>query len=400
MVLKLESVTSGYVEDVIRDVELEARRGEFIGIVGPNGSGKTTLLRTIAGYLKARRGRVIVKGVDVRDIGVRDLAKIMAVVPQILEGDFDFRVEEVVMMGRNPYIGRFEREGERDFEIAERAMEMTGCLELAGRRLRELSGGELQRVMIARALAQEPEIILLDEPTSHLDINHQIEVMEMLRRLADEGRVVIAVVHDVNLALQFCTKIVVMRDGRIIACGRPEEVIKSLSDAFGVEMVVRRNPVTGRYYVIPFKARRCGGRVHVICGGGTGAGVMVKIGHGSAGVLNVLDTDWEVANSLGFDIVSEAPFSPISDEAHGENLKMIDRADFVILTDVPFGNGNVKNIEAALYASEQGKLLIVEKTPIEKRDFTGGRATEIYRKLRGKVFRSEEDAISAISQGL
>jgi len=396
--LELKSVTSGYVEEVIKDVTLKAERGEFIGILGPNGSGKTTLLRTIAGYLKARRGRVVLNGKDIRDMSVREIARVLAVVPQIPEGNLDFRVEDVVMMGRNPYIGRFEVEGDEDYRIAAEAMRRAGCLNLVGRRLRELSGGEVQKVMIARALAQEPSVLLLDEPTSHLDVNHQIEVMEMLRRLADSGTLVIAVIHDVNLALQFCTKILVMKDGKVLAYGRPEEVIGAIPEAFGVEFIVRRNPVTGRYYVIPFKPKTCGGRVHVICGGGTGAGVMVRIGRGSAGVLNVLDTDWEIANGLGFDVVSEAPFSPISDEAHEENVKMIERSDFVILTDVPFGMGNLRNLEAALYASDQGKLLIIEKTPIERRDYTGGRAAEIYRRLKGKIFRSEEDLISEVFQ--
>ncbi len=397
MHLKLENVSSGYVEEIIKEINFEAHDGEFIGIVGPNGSGKTTLIRTIAKLLKPKKGSIYLNGRDLAKIKVKDLAKIIAVVPQNFHVDFNFNVENVVLMGRTPHLGRFELEGEKDFEIAFRAMRIVGCDHLVGRSVNEISGGELQKVIIARALAQEPKVLLLDEPTAHLDVNHQIEIMNMLKKLAEGGILVIAVIHDINLALQFCSKLILMKDGRIVAFGKPEEIVGHIKDIFGIDVVVRRHPITGKFYVLPVKVEKVGkAKIHVICGGGSGAKLMLRLEKASAGVLNVLDTDWEVANSLGFEIVSEAPFSPITEESHEKNLKLIDKADGVILTDVPFGYGNLKNLEAALYASELGKLIVIDKTPIESRDFTNGRATELYKKLNAKFVKNEEEAISSL----
>ncbi len=395
--MRLEGVSSGYFEEVIKDISFEAHGGEFIGIIGPNGSGKTTLLRTIAKVLRPRRGVIYLDGQDLERISIKDLAKIVAVVPQNFQIDFNFKVEDVVLMGRTPHLGRFELESGRDFEIAFKAMKTVGCDHLIGRTIGEISGGELQKVIVARALAQEPKILLLDEPTAHLDINYQIEIMSLLKKLAEKGVLVIAVIHDINLALQFCSKLILMKEGRIIDFGRPEDVVKSIGDIFDVEVVVRRNPITGKFYVIPVKLEKVEGvNVHVICGGGSGAKLMLKLRKGSAGVLNVLDTDWEIASSLGFEIVSEAPFSPISDGSHERNLKMIEKAEKVILTDVPFGYGNLKNLEAALYASELEKLIVIEKTPIERRDFTKGEATKLYKSLKAKFVKDEEKAILSL----
>lgn len=397
MHLKLENVSSGYFEEVIKEISFDAHGGEFIGIIGPNGSGKTTLIRTITKLLKPKRGAIYLNGKDIAKIGVKDLAKVVAVVPQSFQVDFNFKVEDVVLMGRTPHLGRFEFESERDFEIAFEAMKVVGCDNLAGKGIGEISGGELQKVIIAMALAQEPKILLLDEPTAHLDVNHQIEIMNMLKRLADKGILVMAVIHDINLALQFCSKLILMKDGRIVAFGKPEDVVRYIKDVFEIDVIVRRHPITGKFYVLPVKLEKVGKtKVHIICGGGSGAKIMMKLKRASAGVLNILDTDWEVANSLGFEIVSEAPFSPITEESHEKNLRLIDRADRVILTDVPFGYGNLKNLEAALHASELEKLIVIEKTPIEYRDFTNGKATELYKKINAEFVKSENEAISML----
>ncbi len=397
MHLKLENVSSGYFEEVIKEISFDAHGGEFIGIIGPNGSGKTTLIRTITKLLKPRRGAIYLNGKDIAKIGVKDLAKVVAVVPQSFQVDFNFKVEDVVLMGRTPHLGRFEFESERDFEIAFEAMKIVGCDHLAGRSIGEISGGELQKVIIAMALAQEPKILLLDEPTAHLDVNHQIEIMNMLRKLADKGILVMAVIHDINLALQFCSKLILMKDGRIVAFGKPEDVVRHIKDVFEIDVIIRKHPITGKFYVLPVKLEKVRKtKVHVICGGGSGAKIMMKLKRASAGVLNILDTDWEIANSLGFEIVSEAPFSPITEESHEKNLRLIDSANRVILTDVPFGYGNLKNLEAALYASELGKLIVIEKTPIECRDFTSGKATELYKRINAEFVKSENEAISML----
>jgi iron complex transport system ATP-binding protein len=403
MHLRLENIDVRYDDlTILKDICLEASDGEFIGILGANGSGKTTLIRTIAKVLKPARGVILLNGKDISKIKLRELTKILAVVPQDTSINFDFNVEDVVLMGRTPHLARFQVETQKDLEIAYDAIKLVRCEHLIGRNINEISGGERQKVVIARALAQQPRILLLDEPTAHLDINHQIEIMSLLKKLADSGLIVIAVIHDLNLASQFCSKILMMKDGRIFAFGKPKDVLtpENIKEVFGIDVIVRKHPITGSYYVLPVKLKDIGARdrIHIICGGGSGSRLMLTLRKVTAGVLNVLDSDWEVANSLGIEIVSEAPFSPITDEAHEKNLRMIDKADLVVLADIPFGYGNLKNLEAAEYASQHKELIVVDKTPIARRDFTDGRATEIYRKLKARFVKDDDEAIELIAQ--
>ena len=426
MSLEVRSVSASYgVKKVLESVDFKAERGEFLGIIGPNGSGKTTLLRTILRILKPKMGVVMINKRNIWDFNEKEFAKIFACVPQDTHISFDFTAIDVVLMGRNPHLRRFEFESERDFEIARRCMLLTKCWHLAERPVTELSGGERQRVLIARALAQEPKVLLLDEPTAHLDINYQIEIMELLRELASSGLIIIAAIHDLNLASQFCDRLILLHSGKIEAIGEPEAVItaENIRKTFGADVVVRRNEITGRIFVLPLLAqhkredaaaegvaegkaseRGARKRVHVICGGGKGASLihaLVVAGCDvSAGVLNLLDADYEVAKELRCEVVAEAPFSPVSDDSHAENLRMIEQADVVVLCEIPFGSGNLKNLKAAEFALKKDKtLLIFEGESVENRDFTGGEATEIFKRLKkeGAIIVKNEDEVLSFS---
>ncbi|MBU0728553.1 MAG: ABC transporter ATP-binding protein, partial [Proteobacteria bacterium] len=201
-------------KQVLRAMEFDVPAGEFFVIIGPNGSGKTTLLRAMAGLQKIESGTVRIQQKAISDYPRRDLARVMAVVPQNVPFDFPFTVAETVLMGRSPYLGLLGIERKRDYEIAEQAMEFTDIRHLAGRRLDQLSGGERQRVIIAKAICQEPDIILLDEPTASLDPAHQINVMDLMQRFRRERNTTIVMVsHDLNLAAMYGDRLLLLKDG-------------------------------------------------------------------------------------------------------------------------------------------------------------------------------------------
>lgn len=235
------------------DVSLSVESGELVGVLGPNGSGKSTLLRAIAGTVRPVRGKVTLDGRDVREMGAKAVARNLAVVPQNGSVPFSFSVRDIVLMGRAPHLGRFSSEGPRDIEIACQAMEATNVLQFASRSITELSYGERQRVMVARALAQEPRILLLDEPTSHLDPKYQVDIMDLVWSLSRRnGLAVVAVLHDVNLASQYCDRIVMLYKGRLVAVGMPKEIVtpECIENVYGVRAAVGRHPVNGSPQVV------------------------------------------------------------------------------------------------------------------------------------------------------
>ena len=238
-VLAAREVAFAYHRDrpVLRGVSLQAEAGKLLSILGPNGSGKTTLLRCLLGRLKPSGGEILLDGRALARHSPRSLARLMAYVPQTPQSAFDFSAGEIVLMGRLAHTGMLGLAGRRDVEVARAAMDMTGTSALADRTLEELSGGEVQRVMIARALAQQPRVMLLDEPTSHLDLKNQLMIYRMMQRLArDWSMAVICVSHDVNIAAAFADELVLMRDGGIRASGKAVDVInvKTLSEVYDV----------------------------------------------------------------------------------------------------------------------------------------------------------------------
>lgn len=249
--LKIESLDAGYENNVvIKNVSFDADIGDFIGIVGPNGCGKTTLLRAIAGIINISNGQVKIRGKDIRSMGRRDVAKRIAFVPQLMVPTAGFTVEDTVLLGRTPYIERFAFEGEKDHRVAKHAIEELKVEELTDKPVTNLSGGEFQRVAIARALAQEPKIMLLDEPTSHLDFRFQLKVLRMLRRLR-EDKLIIATFHDLTIAARFSRKLVLLNRGEVVAFGRPDTVLTNdnLRLAYKIKLEVRKNPKTGKLRV-------------------------------------------------------------------------------------------------------------------------------------------------------
>lgn len=243
--LSFESVDFSYGgEPVLREVTFQVAPGEVVGLVGPNGSGKSTALGLAFALLSPQAGRIEMTGQSVSRLSRREIARHAALVPQDTLSRFSFSVREVVAMGRNPHLGRFHVEGEHDRAVVQRALEQTQVLAFADRMLDELSGGERQRVMIARALAQEPELLLLDEPTSNLDLAHQLECFELVRGFAREGGGALVAVHDLNLASRYCERIIMLGEGSVAAQGSPRDVLseENLARYFGIDARVRLEP--------------------------------------------------------------------------------------------------------------------------------------------------------------
>jgi len=380
--------------DVLKDVGFAVESGQFLGVLGPNGSGKTTLLKSISRVLKPQKGAIFIGDENVYKMKTVDVAKQMAVVPQSTPVSFDFTALEVVLMGRNPHMARFKMEGKKDLDIAKNSMQLTRTWEFADRPVNELSGGESQRVIIARALTQEPQILLLDEPTTHLDISNQLEIMDLIKHLCETKKLlIVAVFHDFNLAARYCDSIILLNDGKIVAIGKMNDTLTSenVKKVFNVDTIVKKHPITGSLYVIPISRpiiqKQKSLLVHLICGGGTGSTVMKTLldeGYRvTAGVLNLLDTDQETAQLLSVPTTNDAPFSPITDEAHKANLQMISKANVLVVTPTQFGEGNLRNLEAAETALKEGTpTILLEDGPTEERDFTKGKATKYLTKLK------------------
>ncbi len=221
--------------------------GEMVGLIGANGAGKTTLLKVLGGLWQGTQGEVRLVGRPLGSISPREVARLVAHVPQSTATDFAFTVRELVLMGRNPHLGRFQLERPQDRAVAEEAMQRMGIEKLADRLITTLSGGECQRVFIARALAQQPRILLLDEPTANLDIKHQLQVLSLVRELAQqEGLGVMAAIHDLGLAARFSDRLILLHEGCILADAEPEAVLTphNLAVAFGVQARVYRDPHT------------------------------------------------------------------------------------------------------------------------------------------------------------
>lgn len=244
-ILEARGVGYGYDSGtaVLRGVSLSFDKGMLTGILGPNGSGKTTLIKALSGALKPRSGHVLLEGRDVREYPARELARRMSVVPQSTRTDFDMTALDVALMGRQPYIRRFERESEEDIRIAREALERTDVLRYQDTPVTALSGGELQRVIIARALTQQAGVMLLDEPVSSLDIHHTARILALTRDLVRErGVCAVCVLHDLSLAGWFCDRIALMRAGEVFAFGTPTEVLTgaNIREVYGVDADIVR----------------------------------------------------------------------------------------------------------------------------------------------------------------
>jgi len=248
-IYEVKNLKFRYLENwVLDDVSFEVIEGEILGIIGPNGSGKTTILRLLSRVLTPQQGEIYLQKKNIFQFQQREIGRIVGVVPQENYFPFPFTVGEVVLMGRSPWLSGFGFERNEDLQIASEAMALTNTLGLSNRLIFELSGGEKQRVIIARALAQKPQVMLLDEPTVYLDIGHQVEIYDLIKKLNAEKRLTVIIVsHDLNLASGYCDRLLLLDRGAIYEMGTPKEVIteENLSRVYHSKVLVEENPVTG-----------------------------------------------------------------------------------------------------------------------------------------------------------
>ena len=237
----------------LENLNLDLKKGKFYTILGPNGAGKSTLLKAISKNLDNQKGTIFIEGTDIKDLKIKNLARRISMVPQETSIDFDLMGEEIVLMGRIPHLKRLEKEGSHDLAIVKEAMRKTNTLHLRNRSVTKMSGGEKQRVVVARALAQEAGIMLLVEPVSQLDLHNQIEIMNIIRGLVDkEGLTAICVLHDINLAVNYSDEIIIMKEGKLVSNGSPVDIIRKdiIEDAYGIKVNIIENPITNKPFII------------------------------------------------------------------------------------------------------------------------------------------------------
>jgi iron complex transport system ATP-binding protein len=378
-------------------VSLTIPAGQFLALAGPNGSGKTTLLRTALGFLHPSEGSLEVFGRPSESLGVLERARSVSWVPQMESPRDDVRLYDYVLYGRFPYHGPLDAETAEDHAIAQRVLREVGLWDRAPDGILSLSGGERQRAILARALAQTTPLLLLDEPTSHLDIAHQLDLFTRVRALSRErGVTVVAAIHDLNLATRFADRIVVLSRGRVVADGRPQQVLSAdlLARVWGILADLRPDPRTGLPYLIPQQlvtARssaadlRAKGPVHVVGGGGAASPYLRALVDGgylvSVGVLPLLDSDTETADALGLARAIEVPFAPIGPEARARNRELLGSARTVVVAPIAVGPSNLANLEDLRDTVARVPTYLVSDPPIESRDFCGGAATRVYRDL-------------------
>ncbi|NQT95713.1 MAG: ABC transporter ATP-binding protein [Candidatus Omnitrophica bacterium] len=257
--LEVQNLRSGYGQiRILHDISFEIERGEFIGIIGPNGAGKTTLLKTLTHIIRPQSGNIFLEGKDIHSMSSAEVAKSFAMVGQGLKPIFSFTAREIVLMGRTPYIGILGQEKKEDLLLVEEVLKATDLRRFADRPIDELSAGERQRVLIAKALAQKPEVLLLDEPTAHLDIGYQIEILDLVKSFKEErGLTIACVLHDLNLASQYCDRIILLHEGIIVDFGPPESILRSdlIEKVFKTSIKVDSSILQGKPLIIPITKR-------------------------------------------------------------------------------------------------------------------------------------------------
>ena len=399
--LMVHGLSIGYDSlPILDDINFNLQGGEMVALLGPNGAGKSTLLRCISKALEPIKGTVFFNGREAGSLSAAEIARQLAVVPQDTGVDFDFTVEEVIQMGRFPYDKGSRKNKTNNESIVNSAMEITGIFSLRHRSAATLSGGERQRMVFARALCQEPELLLLDEPTANLDIGYQWELLDIVLRLNREKMVtVIAAIHDLNLATLFFRQFILLAGGKVLASGSAEEVLteENILASYGVQASIFRHPLHGRLQVsvgkdsmssMQKKVRDGEKRVHVIGGGQEALSVLEALwekGYSlSLGPVSREDSGYHFAHFFDIPVIENPPFSSISDEICKEHLKLMQESKWIVLPPISFGEGNLRNLETMAEAMAQGIPGIVFGEQAEERDFTVGKATSFLERLKGQ----------------
>ena len=441
ILLDVRGVTFGYERmPLLYDVQLQVRKGEMVGLLGPNGSGKTTLLRLVSGVLLPQQGTIVLDGHNLQDWGRRGIARNIAVVPQELHVPFAFTVEQMVSLGRTPYINLLGSRSSKDDNIVQDAMRAADVIPLARRIFNELSGGERQRVIVAMALAQQPKLLLLDEPTAHLDIKYQIDMLELVQTLNHErGVTIIAALHDLNLAARYFPRLVLFQRG-IVADAGPAEVLEPhlLKRVYGIDVQVGILRGAEHLSVLPpgtgeledKSEQESQPRVFIMAGGGSGERLMRALADAhipfTAGALNIGDSDHTLALRLANEVITEQPYSPLSPETLEHIDTSLLNAKLLIVCPMPVGPGNLALLQEACTAAHHGiEVLLLApalpttstnseqtfitdntnssdvlllKTGIANRDYSDGEGTKLVRELLhagATVVQSVSEAVEA-----
>lgn len=408
--LQCTDVAFGYTptSPIFRDVSFAIPRGAMVGLLGPNGAGKTSLLRLLSGARQPQSGKIAFAGRDLATLSRREAAQAIAVVPQEVTMPFAYTVRQMIEMGRTPHLRPLGWGvlGPDDRDAVAKAIATTGTAEFADRVFNELSGGERQRVVVAMALAQSPQLLLLDEPTAHLDVRHQIEALELVARLNRErGLTVLASLHDLNLAARYFPRLILFQRG-IVADGPPSAVLAPdlLERVYQVRVQV--GILRGARYLSILPPGEDAGttddapqaQAHVVAGGGTGDLVMRALVEAAipftAGALNVGDSDYDLAAQLALTTIAEPPFAGVSATGQAATLAAMRAARQVILCPIPIGPGNVALLHTAGAALAQGTAIwLFEPTlsaiadhdrfaaHIAERDYAGGAGKLAYQDL-------------------
>ncbi|MCI4322751.1 MAG: ABC transporter ATP-binding protein [Thermoplasmata archaeon] len=403
--VRLRNITVRYgARTALHEVSLNVIPGEFVALAGPNGSGKTTLIRSVLGFLEPSEGSIELFGRPLSGLSVRDRARQVAWVPQEEAPRDNVPLEEYILYGRYPFHRALEGETTEDRRIARDLLRALDLEDRAADGILSLSGGERQRAVLGRALAQSAPLLLLDEPTSHLDIGHQLDLLSRVRELAHrDGVTVIAALHDLNLAAQFADRIVVLSRGRCHADGPPSKILTEalLAHVWGVIAERRIEPRTGRPYLIPRRllaesstavGTDAFGPIHVVGGGGAASPYLrALVDEGfevSAGILHLLDSDAETAEALGIPATVEVPFAPISPAVRERHRALLSQARAIVVTPFAVGPSNLANLEDLGARSAHVPIFLVTGPSIETRDFTQGVATRLVRELEAGGARS------------
>ncbi len=384
--IRVENLDFSYGKgQVLRNINLTVERGDILTILGPNGCGKSTLLKLLRGLLLPAQGKVLWHGQDASRLSRKQMARLAAVVPQTLSAPFPYPVFEMVAMGRYACQNRFFSIDQRDRKAIEKALAVTDTVHLAERVVTDLSGGELQRVILARALAQEAPVLLLDEATSNLDLEHRLEFSELLVRLNHEfGTTIVQISHDLDQAAELSKRILLLNNnGCVAALGAVAEVYtkENLRQVFRVETQIDHNPYSGAPRVYPIsqlaKDQRELPRIHLFCGGGSGRDLLRRLNLAGAeisvGPVNRGDSDQILASALAVNTIIEEPFCPISETVLQHAKNHARNADVLIVAATAWGPGNLVCLELVREGLRAGqKVLLV--APDAKQDFTGGQA--------------------------